>query len=75
MVELPRPAGFGVVFDIGTGFIPGSGIGLVGTGLATGTVIVLTVGKGMRLTPGTGLSTGMGVGVAIGAGLCPDVTP
>jgi hypothetical protein len=49
----------------GTGLIVGNGIGFVGTGLAPGTDIVLTVGKGMRLITGTGLSSGGGVGINV----------
>jgi hypothetical protein len=35
---------------IGTGFVVGIGVGLVGIKLTAGVVIVLTVGKGMRLS-------------------------
>jgi hypothetical protein len=50
---------------IGTGFVVGNGIGLVGIRLTPGGVIVLTVGNGMRLSIGTGLSTGTGVGISV----------
>jgi hypothetical protein len=65
MVELPTAGGLAVAPGIGTGLIVGNGIGFVGTGLAPGTVMVLTVGKGMRLGTGTGLCTGGGVGINV----------
>jgi hypothetical protein len=70
MVELPPAVGLVTAPGIGTGLIVGNGIGFVGTGLAPGTVIVLTVGKGMR--PGTG--TGLGTGGAVGINVPMDVS-
>jgi len=66
MVELPLAAGLAMAPGIGTGFVVGIGIGLVGIRLTPGVVIVLlTVGNGMRLSIGTGLRTGTGVGTNV----------
>ena len=62
MVELPPAVGLVTVPGIGTGLIVGNGIGFVGTGLAPGTVIVLTVGKGMN---GGGINVPMDVSVGL----------
>lgn len=61
IAELPLAVAVEMLLEmlagIGTGFVVGISIGLVGTRLTPGTVIVPTVGKGMRLSIGTGLST------------------
>jgi hypothetical protein len=58
-----------VLPGVGIGLVVGSGRGLVGTGLAPGVPIVLTVGKGIRLSSGTGVVVRTGAVVTTGVGL------
>ena len=63
MVELPLAVGLVMAPGIGTGFVVGIGGGLGGIRLTPGVVVVLTVGRGMRLSTGAELNIGSGVDI------------